>query len=1734
MEAQLKPFIAERGLIKASLTRLKRFCKESVSSSSVASSRKRLESGTELLKEFNAVQRKIELIVINTELEAAHEAEREAFENTYFDVIGELEEYIKRVETSRDEPSRSPVSPAPSSMIDNAQVSIRLPVINLPNFDGKFSEWLEFRDTFDSLVHQNRALSDVQKYHYLKSAIKGSAARAIKALNISEGNYNLAWETLKNRYQNPLALRKHHMDTFLDLPSIQRRSKTELQNFIDDASNHLSALKTLGEPVETWDFIIVSLLVRKLDVVTSREWRDRVAVSIERLTFKHFLEFIEERSKTLEVSEMQGTIEGNDRRLKSGIRGMDRPTAHVVSTSVQCPVCYNNHPLYACKTFKELDHKQKRQIIQKTGRCYNCLSSGHRVQNCTRKRCSICDKLHHTLLHFAGPSAEASSAKGVEAQDTSNALTVSGCMPLSATNVANRSSEYTVLSTAVVYVEDNQGIKRECRVLLDSGSQVHLISREYCQKIGVRETPIEARVSGLGKAINSIKGRVGLRIFSRVNNFQAKIECLSIEAITSDQPNIPLDQSRIPMPPNGTLADPAFSDCRKIDLLIGAGLFWRLLCIGQQQAGRELVWQKTQLGWVLGGRLTWPQGYQEGVSNCCVVTNSQLHNQLERFWKIEEVDDIQNVGSDACEHYFQTTTTRNTEGRYIVRIPFKENITQLGHSRDQAERRLRSLERKLGKQADLRAQYIEFMSEYELLGHMSQTSEIVNDSHTGFYLPHHAVFKVQSTTTKLRVVFDGSAKSSSGLSLNDCQLVGSPVQNDLLSILLRFRIHRYVISADIAKMYRQVLVHPEDRKFQRLLWRSDPQQPIRVFELNTVTYGTASAPFLATRVLKQIGLDCREVHQRVSQIIINDFYVDDLLTGASSIAEAREIKQVLTTILEQAGFSLRKWASNCSVILSENDAPDSGKQISADKDPKTLGLLWTAEDDTLHFSISLMAHPRITKRAILSELAQIFDPLGLIGPITCKGKLIMQELWQLGVGWDESISQDLHGRWIQFRSMIRELEGLRISRCILPTSHLESVEIHGFSDASEKAYGACIYVRQATESGTWRTHLLCSKSRVAPLKVVSLPRLELCGAMLLAQLMSKVKDSLQFSFKNEYYWSDSTITIAWISGVATRWRTFVANRVAEIQRLTAGNQWRHVSSHDNPADLISRGATPSALINNNLWWCGPEWLAGDETQWPSVKEKIIDVPEERTLKTVMAISKNRDFDIFNQFSNYTRLVRVIAYCLKFINKGRKGLDSCNGGSSLSVAELQRSEELLLHLAQREIFSDELTTLKTKGMVNGSSSLASLHPFLDDKGLIRVGGRLSRASIPYARKHPIVLPSKHPLTDLVINYEHVRLLHAGPTLVLASLHKRFWPISGRCNVRRVLHRCVKCFRASPRSIGYQMGQLPAARVTPARPFSTCGIDYAGPFSIKEGVRGRLTKKAYLCLFVCFVTKAVHLELATDLSTEAFLNCLRRFIARRGRCRCIVTDNGTNFIGARNQFSELGILINKRDHNLKISDFLSKEGIEWRLNPPHAPHFGGLWESAVKSTKRHLSRVIGEQRLTFEELYTLLVQVEACLNSRPLTPISSDPSDLNPLTPGHFLIGDSLSALPEHDLRDIKTNRLGRYQLVQQMLQHFWQRWYKEYLHQMQQRVKWQTTTSSSVNIGMLVVIKDDNLPPLRWKLGRILELHPGADGTTRVVSVKTADGVLKRSVNKLCVLPIEAENEVPNETKDREG
>lgn len=400
--------------------------------------------------------------------------------------------------------------------------------------------------------------------------------------------------------------------------------------------------------------------------------------------------------------------------------------------------------------------------------------------------------------------------------------------------------------------------------------------------------------------------------------------------------------------------------------------------------------------------------------------------------------------------------------------------------------------------------------------------------------------------------------------------------------------------------------------------------------------------------------------------------------------------------------------------------------------------------------------------------------------------------------------------------------------------------------------------------------------------------------------------------------------------------------------------------------------------------------------------------------------------------------------------------------------------------------------------------------MDPEGLIRVGGRINKANLTPDRKNQIVLPSKHQLTKLIIIAEHYRQLHAGNQAILNSLREKFWPIDGRTTIRGILKKCLVCFRVKPINIERLMGDLPRDRVTPNRPFYVTGVDFAGPFLIKDGkLRNRVIIKAYLCLFICFTTKAVHLETVSDLSSNAFLCALKRFISRRGICKTIFSDNGSNFVGANN-------LIN----GSKFENFLLENHIEWKFIPPYSPHQGGLWEAAIKIAKYHLKRVMGETHLTFEDLATLFCQIESIMNSRPITPLSLDPNDFSALTPGHFLIGSPLLALPESDLNEVPTNRLKHYERLQQIIQHFWQRWSREYLLSLQTRSKWQVQGGTPLNVGDLVILVDEKTAPQSWRLGRVTELHPGNDNIVRVASIQTANGHVRRAVQKLCKLPLD--------------
>lgn len=1279
-----------------------------------------------------------------------------------------------------------------------------------------------------------------------------------------------------------------------------------------------------------------------------------------------------------------------------------------------------------------------------------------------------------------------------------------------------------LMMSSMVKIRDKKNNFIQARVLLDTCATANFITTKFAKKLDIESRPCKVRIGAVNNLNTTSREIINLTIFSNNSNFSKQIDCYVIPNISDAEPSESLPREYFKISKTISLADPDFHIPRSVDILLGAGPTVAILQTGRiklNSDASDLFLQKTKLGWVVVGEVK-----IENRANhvTCKLTN--LNQLIERFWQVEEISNgaIKATDESRCEKHFLETTTRQTSGRYVVRLPFRHDPIELGDSRSQALRRFYALQNRLNKQPNFKVEYSKVLQNYIDLGHMSLMED---ESPDGYYIPHQAVIKNNSSTTKVRVVFDASAKTTNGLSLNDVLMVGPTIQDKLFTHLVRFRSHVYVLIADIEQMYRQVLIHPDDRKYQKIFWYH--AGAIKTYQLNTVTFGIASSPFLAIRSVNQLAEDEKMNFPLASKILKRDMYVDNLLSGANCLEEILKIRDELILLCQRGGFTIRQWASNHTHALDNiHEKIFNTDNIIESKDViNTLGMSWSSPNDSfIYTSHNIDCKITFTKRNILSQIAKIFDPLGLLGPVIFSAKVIMQECWALkgsnnkSIGWDVPVTTKLNAKWSAFLHQLREINKVVIPRyCLIQES--KSVEIHGFCDASVKGYGACIYLRSVNSRKEIFTQLVCSKSRVAPMKNkekstdnMTIPRLELCAALLLTRLYNESIAALELNFERKIFWSDSTIVLQWLKKSPQLFQVFEANRIREIQSADNTIEWRHVRTHDNPADALSRGQYPIEFTQNLLWYSGPRWLSKSEQHWPTHVYHTIK-PKETQLKTCL-VSKRLNSNIFERFSSYTKLINVLTYCYRW------GLSNKNKDCLIQVSERIETEIKILRIIQHEQFGESIKSLK-EGKLLKSSNLSALTPFLDEKGILRVGGRLINTHLTRDQKHPILLPSKHHVTDLIIRETHLRSHHAGIQSTLFTLRQKFWLIDGKNQVRKIVRKCISCIKNRPQPMQYQMANLPGARVQEAHAFSQTGIDFFGPLYIKEKkFRNRVKVKSYGCVFVCMATKAVHIEVTSDLTTEGFLAAFRRFSARRAIPVEVYSDNGTNFVGARNELRELYVLFNSAEFKERVNSYAIQKHINWHFNPPASPHFGGLWEAAVKSFKHHLKRVVGVKILTFEEINTLLVEIEAILNSRPLWCISTDPNDPIALTPAHVLVGKPLTALPQKNLLDVPENRLNHWQFISRARDDFWRRWHLEYLHELQKRVKWRSN-KSHVTENTVVVLIDKDQPCMQWELGLIVRIYPGTDKIVRVVDVKTKRGIFKRNLTTLCALPTEA-------------
>ena len=1091
-------------------------------------------------------------------------------------------------------------------------------------------------------------------------------------------------------------------------------------------------------------------------------------------------------------------------------------------------------------------------------------------------------------------------------------------------------------------------------------------------------------------------------------------------------------------------------------------------------------------------------------------------------------------------------TVSKVNGHYQLPIPFKSKNPELPDAKGMAEKRLSSLAKKLRRDATLKLQYAQGMQDLLEKGYAVPVPEKELSRCDGrvWYLPHHPV--INPNKDQPRIVFDCAAVHQ-GVSLNSRVSQGPDLTNNLVGVLQRFRQHSIAVMGDVEAMFHQVKVEPSQRDALRFLWwpDGDLDSAPKVYRMTVHLFGGTWSPSVCSFALRRAAEDKGEKYSQEAVAAVNRaFYVDDCLLSVPTKEDAIKRVSELKSMLGESGFTIKKWTSNHQAVIASIPPEERSKKarerdLDAPLEERALGVYWCVDSDSFTYRTTAMEKP-LTKRGLLSMLSSVYDPLGFASPFILLARRIVQDLCRLKVEWDAPVPSEHQARWQEWTTHLQAMKEVSIPRCLQacpvtdaadhtaqeqvregvrlvaspgpsPTNQGNTImkrQLHHFADASEVAYGVVSYLRTTYSNGQVSTSLVMAKARLAPLKTASIPRLELCAATLATKQDELLSRELDLHLEEPVYWTDSTIVLWYIRHREKRFLTFVANRVSHIRGRTEPEQWRHIPTAENPADDASRGALPAVLADRR-WQEGPAFLRLPQDQWPTW-EPAAPAQDDLELKaeqvTLAVVEKKEDplDQLFQRYSTWNALLRGTARVLSVMRARRT---KTRLEAQLTPEHLREAERAIMVHVQQKAFPQEIADLRTKGRVSHSSRLARLSPELRN-GLIVSTGRLRNANLPRVTVAPVVLPNDHHVVEVLTRHLHLETAHAGRDHVLAELRQRYWVVGATTLVKKILGRCVTCRRRESAPCKQQMADLPLDRLQEGgAAFQRCGVDYFGPFTVEKG---RGTDKRYGCLFTCLASRAVHVEVAHSLSTSSFINCLARFMARRGVPSLIRSDNGRNFLGAER---ELRIMVESLD-NSRLKDHLLAKGIEWRFNPPAASHMGGAWERMIRSIRRVLAGLTREQTLGEEELCTLLTVAEGIVNSRPITPVSADPKDLEALTPNHLLMLKPTAMLP------VETNSADAlrksWKQVQYLADLFWKRWLKEYLPLLRSRTKW-TEPRRNVSQGDIVLLVDHLLPRNQWKLGRVLQALPGEDGLVRVAKIKTQDTELTRPVSKLCLL-----------------
>ena len=1457
----------------------------------------------------------------------------------------------------------------------------------------------------------------------------------------------------------------------------------------------------------------------------------------------------------------------------------------------QCPIHNKPHPLQKCRGFREKSIEERKAFLKQHGICYKCCaSSAHLAKNCNSCiKCYECGSESHNSALHPGPAPWLSMAHtppcehGGEGGFNADEATVSAtCTQVCGGDLTEKSCAKICL--VKVYPNGQQEKAMRCYAILDDQSNRSLVRSEFCDLFNVKShnSPYSLKTcagvvetSGRrahGFQVESIDGQVTLSL-------PTLIECNKIPNNRREIPTPEAAQHHAHLKPL-VHHIPKLDPQAPIMLLLGRDII-RVHKVRKQINGPHdsPYAQRLDLGWVIVGNVclgsvhkpttvstyftnTLENGRHSVFGPCpnhYVVKEKLYDNKATSLPAPVHVEaptcedygehlgrhvfgqtkDDDKIGLSVEDMLFQKTMEqgvyKDEDNSWVAPLPFREPRRRLPNNRSQAADRLSSLHRSFNKKPEMKEHFISFMEKIFKNGHAEVAPPLKTEEEC-WYLPCFGVYHPKKPG-QIRVVFDSSAQHK-GVSLNQVLVTGPDLNNSLLGVLIRFRKDSIAITADIQQMFHCFVVRPEDRNYLRFLWHrdNDLEKDIVEYRMKVHVFGNSPSPAVATHCLRRAAEEGeKEFGKDARQYVDRDFYVDDGLKSLPTKEAAIDLLKRTQNMLACSNLRLHKIASNSREVMEAfpiEDHANDLKDLEIGVDPlpiqRSLGLCWDLKTDTFLFQVAEEKKP-FTRRGVLATVNSLYDPLGFVAPVTIQGKALLRDLSSETSDWDAPLSPDGQESWEKWRESLKELQLLNIPRPYTKVSPAlaQHRELCVFGDASNKAIGAVAYLKVTDSEGNCRTGFVLGKARLAPRPEQTIPRLELCAAVLAVGMAELIISEIDIEFDALTFYTDSKVVLGYIYNEKRRFHVYVHNRIQRIRRSTKPQQWRYVSTEHNPADHATR-SVHAARLKYTSWFTGPQFLSQpEETPFKTDVFELVDPGQDKDLRTQVTVLASTTDDSrlgsqrFQRFSTWRALSRGIcflrrtAYHFKKASEdpGRTSKEWRHSGTPYSVKELRQSRNVIILSVQQETYAEEIDCIKDQRNMPKSSPLRMLDPFIDEDGLLRVGGRIRESHLGYEEKRPLIIPGRHHVASLLVRHYHTESQHQGRHFTEGAVRSAgYWIVGAKRCVSSFIFKCITCRKLRGTCEVQKMADLPLDRLSMDPPFTHVGVDVFGPWTVsaRRTRGGHAESKRWAVLFTCLSVRAIHLEVIESMDSSSFINALRRFLAIRGPVKHIRSDRGTNFIGA---CKELGIPSNVDEDMVKR--YLSEKGCTWTFNPPHASHMGGAWERMIGITRRILDSMLLQSqtsRLTHEVLTTFMAEVMAIVNNRPVVPVSTDAEDPFILSPATLLTQKTGPHLiPPGDNKNLHKRQ---WRQVQSLADTFWDRWRKQYLSTLQARRKW-TSDKPNITPGSVVLMRDSQSKRNDWPMGVISQVFPSKDGRVRKVEVK----IYRQDGPKLYLRPV---------------